>query len=111
MFFLGMDLSGPSNSKDTVLVAFKPSESGSLIFHDSVTGADDNDILCFIRQCKRDMVVGLDAPLSYNIGGGDRPADAELRRNLIAAGLKSGSVMAPTMTLGGAPVHPFDYAC
>ena len=44
------------------------------------------------------MIAGIDAPLSYNIGGGDRPADAALRKKIIAAGLRPGSVMVPTMT-------------
>jgi len=44
------------------------------------------------------LVVGIDAPLSYHIGGGDRPADSILRRRLVQVGLKPGSVMPPTMT-------------
>jgi predicted nuclease with RNAse H fold len=43
------------------------------------------------------VVVGLDAPLSYNPGGGDRPADRELRKLIIERGLPPGSVMAPTL--------------
>jgi predicted nuclease with RNAse H fold len=44
------------------------------------------------------LTAGLDAPLSYNPGGGDRPGDRKLRAELTAAGLPSGSVMTPTMT-------------
>jgi hypothetical protein len=39
----------------------------------------------------RDQIaVGLDAPLSYNPGGGDRPADACLRKAVVGAGLRQG---------------------
>lgn len=100
MFFLGIDLSGPSNSKETALVAFNASKRGYLTYYKSLIGADDNDILYFTNHLKLEgnIVVGMDAPLSYNVGGGDRPSDSDLRRNIISAGLKSGSVMAPTMT-------------
>jgi len=40
--------------------------------------------------------VGIDAPLSYNPGGGLRPADRFLKQRTIAAGLHPGSVMPPT---------------
>ena len=100
MFFLGIDLSGPSNFIETALVAFDASIEGYLIYYKSLIGADDNDILYFENHLKleRNIVVGIDAPLSYNVGGGDRPSDSDLRRHIISAGLKSGSVMAPTMS-------------
>ena len=100
MFFIGIDLSGPSNSKETALVAFDASKREYLTVHKSLLGADDNNILFFANdlQLEGDLVVGIDAPLSYNVGGGDRPSDNELRMKIVAAGLRSGSVMAPTMT-------------
>ena len=100
MIFFGIDLSGPSNADDTVVTAFDQSTDGDLVLRDYVSGADDKDILSFLKQLQPegDMVVGIDAPLSYNIGGGDRPADAELRKVVTSAGLKAGSVMVPTMT-------------
>lgn len=100
MFFIGLDLSGPANSVETALVAFKSSRQGFLTSCSMSLGADDNDILYSARRYKLegDIVVGIDAPLSYNIGGGDRPSDSELREKIISAGLKSGSVMPPTMT-------------
>ena len=100
MFYIGIDLSGPSNSEETALVAFKASGQGSLSACHKLLGADDYDILYSIRrfQIEGDIVVGLDAPLSYNVGGGDRAGDAELRKKIISAGLKPGSVMPPTMT-------------
>ena len=100
MFFIGLDLSGPSNSLETALVAFKSSKKGFLSPGSVLLGADDNDILFSARRYKLEgnIVVGIDAPLSYNIGGGDRPSDSELRKKIILAGLKPGSVMPPTMT-------------
>ena len=100
MFYIGVDLSGPSNSQETAMVAFKASKRGFLSACQKLLGADDHDILFSIRrfQLESDIVVGLDAPLSYNIGGGDRPADSELRKKIVTAGLKPGSVMPPTMT-------------
>lgn len=99
MFFIGLDLSGPSNSVETSLVAFKTSKQGFLSFCSMSLGTDDNDILYSARRFKleSDIVVGIDAPLSYNIGGGDRPSDSELRKKIISAGLKPGSVMPPTL--------------
>lgn len=100
MFVIGIDLSGPSNSKATSVVAFQAYSKGHLTLHKSLLGADDSDILTLVNSLlsEDDIVVGIDAPLSYNIGGGDRPPDAELRKKIVAAGLRPGSVMAPTMT-------------
>lgn len=62
--------------------------------------AGDKEIYHSIKHFHQagDLVVGIDAPLSYNPGGGDRPFDSDLRKKIVAAGLKSGSVMTPTMT-------------
>jgi len=100
MVFLGIDLSGPSNTRETALVAFNATKSEYLFRYKSLLGADDNDILYFVNHLKSDgnIVVGIDAPLSYNVGGGDRPSDADLRRKIISVGLKSGSVITPTMS-------------
>ena len=100
MFFLGLDLSGPSNSKKTALVAFKATKQGFLSSCKTLIGANDNDILYFTDRFKLegDIVLGIDAPLSYNIGGGDRPSDSDLRKKIVSVGLKPGTVMPPTMT-------------
>lgn len=45
-----------------------------------------------------DCFIGIDAPLSYNDGGGFRPSDAELQRRITAIGMKSSSIMPPTLT-------------
>ncbi len=96
---IGIDLSGPTNTRDTVLVTFVEQED-RLLWKDMVCGAGDEDI----QQAAEDLskhgpvVAGLDAPLSYNPGGGDRPGDRALREKISAAGLHPGSVMTPTMT-------------
>jgi predicted nuclease with RNAse H fold len=98
MYIVGIDLSGPSNPADTALVVFERYESG-LRLQRSIIGANDADIFDLVEGlvAGSEVAVGIDAPLSYNIGGGDRPSDADLRRHTIAAGLHPGSVMVPTM--------------
>lgn len=96
---IGIDLSGPSNTADTVCTLFEQ-EGKALRLISCMQGATDGDIVKLVAGLKNAEVcrVGLDAPLSYNRGGGDRPADKELRGRLVKAGLPPGSVMAPTMT-------------
>lgn len=97
MRVVGIDLSGPSNVADTVAVVFRE-RAGGLVREEVVEGAADEQILALIsRQAERgEVVVGLDAPLSCNPGGGDRPGDASLRKVAVETGLRSGSVMPPT---------------
>ncbi|UCF91386.1 MAG: DUF429 domain-containing protein [Desulfobacterales bacterium] len=96
---VGIDLSGPTHARNTVLVILG-SRPNALRKVASRSGADDRDIFQSVSQLaqKTLVVVGLDAPLSYHIGGGDRPSDAKLRRKIVQAGMKPGSVMPPTMT-------------
>lgn len=96
---IGIDLSGPTNTRDTVLVAFLEKDD-RLEWIDMVGRAGDDDILQATEELSRQgsVVVGLDAPLSYNPGGGDRPGDRDLRERISEAGLHPGSVMTPTMT-------------
>ena len=97
MYIIGIDLSGPSNTADTVLTSFRRDDS-VLRLHQSIIGASDMQILEFITDHTSGTVaVGIDAPLSYNPGGGHRPFDSDLQRNVIAAGLHAGSVMPPTL--------------
>lgn len=96
---IGIDLSGPSNTADTVCVVFE--ERGqALCLVDVVAGATDSDIATLVAGLDKAETchVGLDAPLSYNPGGGDRPSDRALRRAVVQAGLHPGSVMTPTLT-------------
>ena len=99
LYVAGLDLSGPCNADDTSLVLFE-TEASHLRFVRWVQGADDQVIFEILSEFAkmRPLAVGIDAPLSYRIGGGDRPADSTLRRRLVQLGLKSGSVMPPTMT-------------
>lgn len=96
---IGIDLSGPSNTADTVCTLFEE-RGASLRLVDCVRGATDTDIVDIFAGLKNaePCHVGLDAPLSYNPGGGDRPADKDLRRAVMKVGLLSGSVMTPTLT-------------
>jgi predicted nuclease with RNAse H fold len=97
MKIIGIDLSGPRNYADTCLVSFD--ERGDEIYVTDVReGADDDQILEAISCLgpAKPIVIGIDAPLSYNPTGGDRPSDAELRRLVHARGGRVG-VMPPTM--------------
>ena len=97
MKILGIDLSGPRNYAETCLVSFE--ERGEEIhLVDVREGADDDQILeaiCSLGQKER-IVIGIDAPLSYNPKGGDRPADPELRRIVHDSRGRVG-IMPPTM--------------
>ena len=96
---LGLDLSGPTNTADTAAAWFG-ADAGELAFRGRRTDLDDHAILELVASFDSGtrIVVGIDAPLSYNSGGGDRPADRALRRRAVVHGLPSGSVMTPTMT-------------
>jgi predicted nuclease with RNAse H fold len=97
---LGIDLSGPGNPAATVAAGFRM--DGDRLDRVFLRGDLDDDGLeaCLEAEVPQtsDLVVGLDAPLSYNPGGGDRPGDRALRRRLVAAGLPAGTVMVPTLT-------------
>ncbi len=97
MKIVGIDLSGPRNFADTCLVSFE--EHGEEIHLSDVReGADDDQILEAISSLgqKERIVIGIDAPLSYNPKGGERPSDTELRRFVHAQGGRVG-IMPPTM--------------
>lgn len=96
---MGLDLSGPTNTRDTSLVIAEIQED-ELILTGVETGAEDAAIYASAARLTQTghLTVGLDAPLSYNPGGGDRPGDRALRSRLQDAGLPSGAVMTPTMT-------------
>ncbi len=97
MKILGIDLSGPANLADTCLAAFE-AHGGELHFLQALSAADDARILEIASSLHDDeLVVGLDAPLSYQSGGGYRPSDRALRDRLREHGCKAG-VMAPTLT-------------
>jgi predicted nuclease with RNAse H fold len=95
----GIDLSGPSNTKESTLVSFKARNS-SLQMTTAIEGVTDLSIYVAIAENSANVkaIVGIDAPLSYNPGGGDRKSDKDLRKLIMAKGMPSGSVMPPTLT-------------
>lgn len=95
--YIGIDLSGPSNTKDTSVAIFSLDHE-EMHFKELIEGASDYDIYRRFENEQEDMVFGIDAPLSYQPGGGDRPGDRALRACIKEAGMKSGSIMTPTMT-------------
>lgn len=95
---LGLDLAGPSNAADTALV-LGWGDDRQLTLMELRQGISDPDLLPYLEANPADrLVLGLDAPLSYNPGGGDRPGDRALRQRLTALGLPSGTIMPPTFT-------------
>lgn len=94
---VGIDLSGPRNFADTCLVSFEQ-KGDEIHLIDVREGADDDQILEAITslETKERIVIGIDAPLSYNSKGGDRPSDSELRRLIHEKGGRVG-IMPPTM--------------
>jgi predicted nuclease with RNAse H fold len=97
MRIIGIDLSGPSNPIDTVLSVFEK-QDGELKFIKLLNGASDSEILkeISLQSIIAETVIGIDAPLSYQDGGGDRPGDKQLRKYIVSLGMKSGSIMSPT---------------
>ncbi len=99
MNVIGIDLSGPSNVADTAVTVFHPLDDG-IRYDRAICPATDEQIRKAVGELAKQVptVVGIDAPLSYNPGGGDRPADSKLRERIIEVGMRSGSVMPPTLT-------------
>jgi predicted nuclease with RNAse H fold len=98
---IGLDLSGPSNTADTALIELRLDDDSESHLEHVELGLDDSDILTHAADLgdgADDLVVALDAPLSYNPGGGHRPADQALRDELADRGFSPNSVMPPTMT-------------
>lgn len=94
---VGIDLSGPASEQNTGVVVAS-TEQDYLRFRGEHSGTD-RDIRSLVESLLREsrVMVGIDTPLSYQPGGGQRDRDAALRRKLIAAGLHPGSVMPPTL--------------
>lgn len=64
---------------------------------DGKQGVNDREILEMVSKIgeKAPVIIGVDAPLSYNQGGGNRPSDRELLQLVLQHGGGVG-VMAPT---------------
>ena len=97
MKVIGIDLSGPRNIADTCVVSFDE-RGDELHLLEICEGADDDRILSAVTAVDANdrIVIGIDAPLSYNANGGDRPSDRELRRLILDRGARAG-IMPPTM--------------
>lgn len=95
-FILGIDLSGPRNVADTCVVAFEPNGE-HLRYVQAIQGADDEAIYNLVSSLGKQsrVVAGIDAPLSYNPGGGDRASDTSLRRAVKEKGRVG--IMPPTL--------------
>ena len=93
---IGIDLSGPRNVVDTSVVVFQHQQE-TICFQQAIHGAGDQQIFDVVSEAGKNgrVVMGIDAPLSYNPGGGDRPSDAELRRLVLEKGRVG--VMPPTL--------------
>ena len=98
MRIVGIDLSGPRNFADTCLVSFK-TRGEEIHLIDTRGGADDDQILDAISGLSDDerIVIGIDAPLSYNPKGGERSSDSALRHLVYSQGGRVG-IMSPTVT-------------
>jgi uncharacterized protein len=98
MRVIGIDLSGPSNHKDTVLTVFEK-QADQLKFVKLMRNMGDGRILKEILDQSHldEVVIGIDAPLSYEDGGGDRQGDKQLRQFIVSLGMKPGSIMPPTL--------------
>jgi predicted nuclease with RNAse H fold len=74
MIVMGIDLSGPANAKDTAAAIFQL-KNDQLIFKNMITDASDEMIISSIHSAALidELAIGIDAPLSYQDGGGDRP--------------------------------------
>lgn len=98
MKVIGIDLSGPSNHKDTYLTVFEAKDN-ELKFIKYLSHLSDEAILeeVFAQSKTDEVVIGIDAPLSYEDGGGDRKSDKSLRKFIVELGMKSSSIMPPTL--------------
>lgn len=98
LVIVGIDLSGPSNIAETVAVVLQ-AHGESAAFDEQLAAAGDLDILNLISRLAQrgGVVVGLDAPLSYEPCGGLRRRDRALQSRVMERGMRSGSVMAPTL--------------
>ncbi len=92
--FIGIDLSGPSNTQDTAVCCF----DGEKCFLQ--TDLTDSQVIDFLQPftANRNIFVAIDAPLTYQEGGGYRDLDRALRQHLNSHGFTKIGVMAPTMT-------------
>ena len=94
---VGIDLAGPAGTANTGAACFTVRD-GVLHFVSERCDGSDVGLRALIREKANEgaVVVGIDAPLSYEPGGGQRRRDAALRELIVSRGMRPGSVMAPT---------------
>ncbi|MFP4182837.1 DUF429 domain-containing protein [Thiohalospira sp.] len=98
-YLLGIDLAGPAAPERTGVALFTSDGGGMGRIPAGCDGSDEGMRARVAELAEvASVVVGIDAPLSYQPGGGQREADAELRRVIQEHGMHPGSVMAPTFT-------------
>ncbi|WP_321277390.1 DUF429 domain-containing protein [Thiomicrorhabdus indica] len=92
--FIGIDLSGPSNTSDTALCCYDGHQVSV------ISDLNDAQIVEFLQKidAKTKVLLAIDAPLSYNEGGGYRDIDTALRQKLNQKGFSQLGVMPPTLT-------------
>ena len=94
---VGIDLSGPSNLEASAAVVLEVGRNGVSLVGEPTKASDDAILELVADQAARGtVVVGVDAPLSYQPGGGMRARDRELQGLVTARGMRAGSIMAPT---------------
>jgi predicted nuclease with RNAse H fold len=94
---IGIDLAGPAGAASTAVACFALRDR-ALHFEAAPCDGSDTALHELVRARRRvgPVVVGIDAPLSYEPGGGQRGRDADLRRLIVRHGMRPGSIMAPT---------------
>ena len=97
VIYAGLDLGGPAHPEATVLAWFRAGE-GVLAYEGHVWPASDGTILSRLRALTvtDEVILGVDAPLSYRDGGGMRDCDRALLDELRRKGLGFVGVMSPT---------------
>jgi len=93
---IGLDLCGPVRSENTGVAVFTPA-GAELIFKELACDGSDSSIWDTVARlaASGDVLVGIDAPLSYEAAGGFRRRDRSLRQALEQHGSHSNKVMPP----------------
>jgi predicted nuclease with RNAse H fold len=96
-YLLGIDLAGPAAPERTGVALFTSKDGGTRRIPAGCDGSDEGlrDRVAELAT-ETPVIVGIDAPLSYQPGGGQREADAELRRVIQGCGMHPGSIIPPT---------------
>lgn len=97
MQVIGIDLSGPAGTGRTGVASFRLHEGALEFCRCECDGSDSALLEMVLSSAHRGrVVVGIDAPLSYEPGGRQRCRDADLRDQVVSRGMKPGTIMAPT---------------